>query len=245
MIITFSSVNIYKKPNKKSEVTTQILYGEKFTIIKKNSKWIKIKTNYDKYIGYIENKGVIKNFKPSKKISVLKAQIYMLKNKKFIKIKNKYLPFSARLKIFQKKRKFLRFEKNRWISINELENLTDKKKFFKVLKLFLNCKYKWGGRNFDGIDCSALVQMFYHYNNKYFPRDTNKQIKFKKGFTTKKKFQKGDLIFWRGHVAVCLNNSKLIHAYGPKKKVLIMPINKTIKLIEKTANLKIKKIFTI
>ena len=80
MIITFSSVNIYKKPNKKSEVTTQILYGEKFTIIKKNSKWIKIKTNYDKYIGYIENKGVIKNFKPSKKISVLKAQIYMLKN---------------------------------------------------------------------------------------------------------------------------------------------------------------------
>ena len=87
--------------------------------------------------------------------------------------------------------------------------------------------------------------MFYHYNNKYFPRDTNKQIKFKKGFTTKKKFQKGDLIFWRGHVAVCLNNSKLIHAYGPKKKVLIMPINKTIKLIEKTANLKIKKIFTI
>ncbi len=245
MIITLPSVNIYKKPNKKSEITSQILYGEKFKIIIKNSKWIKVKTNYDRYIGYIQNKGVIKNFKETNKVSVLKAQIFKLKKKKFVKIKKRYLPFSARLKIFQKERKFFRFEKNKWIHEKELKNLTDKKKFSEVLKLFLNCKYKWGGRSFDGIDCSALVQMFYHYNNKYFPRDTNKQIKFKKGFSAKKKLQKGNLIFWKGHVAACLSNNKLIHAYGPKKKVLIMSINKTIKLIEKTANLQVKKIFTI
>jgi len=42
-----------------------------------------------------------------------------------------------------------------------------------------------------------------------------------------------------------LNSTKFIHAYGPRKKVLIMPINQTIKLIEKTAGLKVKKIFSI
>jgi len=53
------------------------------------------------------------------------------------------------------------------------------------------------------------------------------------------------MIFWKGHVAVCINSNYLIHAYGPKKKVVIMPIQKTIKRIEKTAKLKVKKIFRI
>ena len=44
---------------------------------------------------------------------------------------------------------------------------------------------------------------------------------------------------------MCLNRSKFIHAYGPKKKVLIMPTNFTIKLIQKTAKLTIKKISNI
>ena len=61
----------------------------------------------------------------------------------------------------------------------------------------------------------------------------------------RKNYKKGDLIFWKGHVAVCLNSTKLVHAYGPKKRVIIMPIRKTIELIEKTANLKVKKISRI
>ena len=61
----------------------------------------------------------------------------------------------------------------------------------------------------------------------------------------RKNFQKGDLIFWKGHVAVCLNSTKLVHAYGPKKRVIIMPIRKTIDLIEKTANLRVRKISRI
>ena len=44
---------------------------------------------------------------------------------------------------------------------------------------------------------------------------------------------------------MCINSKKLIHAYGPRKKVLIMNIKNTIKIIEKTANLKVKKITKI
>ena len=90
-----------------------------------------------------------------------------------------------------------------------------------------------------------MLQVFYKFNNKFFPRDTIDQIKFKKGVKNKKKFRKGDIIFWKGHVAICLNSKKLIHAYGPKKKVIIMPIKNTIKRIKETANLKIKKIYRI
>ena len=61
----------------------------------------------------------------------------------------------------------------------------------------------------------------------------------------RKKFKKGDIIFWKGHVAICVNSKKLIHAYGPEKKVLIMPITKTIDIIERTAKLIVKKVSSI
>ena len=102
-----------------------------------------------------------------------------------------------------------------------------------------------GGKTHHGIDCSALIQLFYKFNKRFFPRDTIDQINYKKGNRTKKKFKLGDIIFWKGHVAVCVNSKELIHAYGPEKKVIIMPINETIKRIERTANLKVKRICKI
>ena len=116
------------------------------------------------------------------------------------------------------------------------------KNYTKIFKLFLKTKYIWGGKTFKGIDCSALLQMFNYYNSSYYPRDTKDQIKYSKKIIKKNIFKKGDIIFWKGHVAMCINSKKLIHAYGPEKKVLIMPILQTIKRIDKTAKLKVKKI---
>ena len=138
------------------------------------------------------------------------------------------------------------FDKNKWIKVKDVRLINQKdENIIKILKLFLHCKYKWGGKSYNGIDCSALIQLFYKFNNKFFPRDTIDQIKFKKGVQKKSKFKLGDVIYWRGHVAICINSKNLIHAYGPKKKVLIMQIDKTIKIIKNTANLEIKKIFTV
>jgi uncharacterized protein YgiM (DUF1202 family) len=53
--------NIYKKQSKLSETTSQVLYGEKFEILSKNINWLKIKTSFDNYIGYIENKNYSKS----------------------------------------------------------------------------------------------------------------------------------------------------------------------------------------
>jgi len=54
--------------------------------------------------------------------------------------------------------------------------------------------------------------------------------------------KKNDIIYWKGHVAVALSNKKVIHAYGPKKKVVIMNIAYAIKLLKKTANLDVVSI---
>ncbi len=79
----------------------------------------------------------------------------------------------------------------------------------------------------------------------FYPRDTKDQIKYSKINSKNIKYKKGNIIFWKGHVAMCLNSKQLIHAYGPEKKVIIMPIFETINRIRKTAKLNIKKISII
>ena len=79
----YSVANIYSKPSSNSDVSSQILYGEKFKILSKKNKWIKIKTNFDNYIGYIKEKKFIQNFKPTKKVCKLKSKIFKKKNKIF------------------------------------------------------------------------------------------------------------------------------------------------------------------
>ena len=239
-----SVANIYFKPSPNSEVVSQILYGEKFKILLKRKKYIKIKTHYDNYIGYIKKDKFLENFKPSHKISKIKSRIFFKKGKRFLS-SNHYLYYGSGVGIRNENKKYIEFEKNKWIKKSDIKNIDHyEKNYIKVFKFFLNTKYLWGGKTCVGIDCSALIQIYFYYNRIFFPRDTKDQIRFCKRKRGKNRL-KGDIVFWKGHVGICLNKSRFIHAYGPKKKVLIMPTVQTIKLIDKTANLKVKKVSNI
>ena len=234
MINKYSSINIYEDKKKNSKLSSQILYGERFSIIKKYKDWYKIKTGYDKYLGFIKSKKFKEfTYKPTHKVSSLKANVFS-KPSKSSKIKMK-LSFASLLQVESSKNNFLNFD-SYWIQKSDVVPIDYKEKIFKKITIFKNVKYKWGGKKFDGIDCSGLVQLFYKFNNLYCPRDTGPQFRYFKKF---KSIKKNAIIFWKGHVAVCLSKRKLIHAYGPKKKVVIMDIKKTIKLIEKTAKLQV------
>ena len=92
--------NIYKKPSRKSEVTSQIIYGERFKILNKNKNWIKIKTLFDNYKGFIKNSKYIEKFKPHYKVSSLKTRIF----KKPGIGTNSWLPFASRLSVLDQKK---------------------------------------------------------------------------------------------------------------------------------------------
>ena len=239
-----SVANIYFKPSPNSEVVSQILYGEKFKILLKRKKYIKIKTHYDNYIGYIKKDKFLKNFKPSYKISKIKSRIFFKRDKRFLS-SNHYLYYGSGVCKRNENKKYIEFEKNKWIKKSDIKNIDHhEKNYIKIFRFFLNTKYLWGGKTCDGIDCSALIQIYFYYNRIFFPRDTKDQIRFCKRKRSKNRL-KGDIVFWKGHVGICLNKSRFIHAYGPKKKVIIMPTGQTIKLIDKTANLKVKKVSNI
>ena len=157
---------MYEKNSVKSGLASQILYGEKFKIIKQYKKFLKIKTHFDKYVGYIENKNSFeKNKIITHKVTALKTPIFKFPlNNKIYKTKN-FLSFSSGLQILRRKGQFIEYQKNKWIKKSDIHPINYKKRnYIDVTKLFLNIKYKWGGKTFNGVDCSSLIQLFYNIN---------------------------------------------------------------------------------
>ena len=232
----FTILDLHKKPSIKSETVTQIIFGDSFSITKRSKKWLKIRIKEDGYNGYIKNRKFSKFLKPTHKVHVLKSGVFKYPSR--VK-KIQQISFGSKLKIIERKKNFLRFSKG-WISKNDVKPIFYKEKNpFRKISIFKNIKYKWGGKSFKGIDCSALIQVFLNFNNKFCPRDAKDQFKFFKKNIKLNNIKKNDIIYWKGHVALALSNKKLIHAYGPMKKTVIMGINQTIKRIQKTAKLKV------
>jgi len=115
--------NIYKNPSKRSEVTSQIIYGEKFKILEKNKNWIKIKTLFDNYKGFIKNSKYVEKFSPNYKVSSLKARIF----KKPGIGTNIWLSFASKLYVSEQNRNYVKIEKNKWIKKADIKKLTIKK----------------------------------------------------------------------------------------------------------------------
>ena len=232
----FSVINLYKKPSLKSETVTQMIYGESFSITKKSKKWLKIKIKEDNYKGYILNKKYSSFLKPTHKINILRAKVYKFSN---IQKQITEISFGSKIRVINSKSKFFEFSKG-WIRKKDVKPISYREKNpFKKIAIFKNTKYVWGGKSFKGIDCSALIQVFLNFNNKFCPRDAKDQVKYLRKNIKLKNIKKNDIIYWKGHVALALSSKKLIHAYGPMKKTVIMGIDQTIKRIKKSAKLKV------
>ena len=99
--------NIYKTTSRFSEVTSQIIYGEKFKILSKKKDWIKIKSLFDNYVGYIKNENYKKNYKPTHKVYTLKAIIYSKPNNKT----KTFLPFASKFSTINENKNFIKLYK--------------------------------------------------------------------------------------------------------------------------------------
>jgi cell wall-associated NlpC family hydrolase len=83
-----------------------------------------------------------------------------------------------------------------------------------VAESLLGTPYLWGGNSRFGVDCSGLVQLALHAAGRDCPGDSDMQMQIGRALRPNEQLKRGDLVFWKGHVAIVVNAETLIHANG-------------------------------
>ena len=228
--------------NKGSKLSTQLLYGEECDVYETKNGWSWIQSRRDNYVGYTPTINLTRKiYKPNSKVISLRTVIY---TKPDIKSVTKgYLSFNSLVEVIKIKGKYSLIKNLGWCPSLDLVKIKSSKfNHIDLSKQYLDTPYLWGGRDSMGIDCSGLVQNLHQINNRPFPRDTDMQEIF---VTNEVKYEKdlkaGDLVFWKGHVAMMIDNSNIIHANAFHMKTAIEPLSTAKKRILKS-NGKIKKL---
>ncbi len=97
-----------------------------------------------------------------------------------------------------------------------------------VAESLLGTPYLWGGNSREGVDCSGLVQLSLHAAGRECPGDSDLQMAVGRGLTPQDELKRGDLVFWKGHVAMMVNPAVLIHANGHTMSVAYEGIREAI-----------------
>jgi cell wall-associated NlpC family hydrolase len=113
---------------------------------------------------------------------------------------------------------------------------TSEPDFVAVAETFIGVPYLWGGKTSLGLDCSALVQLALTTSGITCPRDSDMQEHALGSAVPLSELQRGDLVFWKGHVAIARDAATLVHANAFHMAVAIEPLREAIARIAATGS---------
>lgn len=212
-ICNLSIVPVRIVDSDKSEMINQLIYGDIIEILEEKEKWVKIKSVFDDYIGWIDKK---QYFKIDDNITVdLKNPVYSIDLVEFIENNNNELvtiPIGSDISNISLMNH--KFDGKTISGKNNRNSIVD------TALLFLNSPYLWGGKTPFGIDCSGFTQMVYKINGYKLSRDSKDQANQGETLSFIEESEAGDLAFFNNdqgdiiHVGIILQNNHIIHASG-------------------------------
>ena len=207
------------EPAHRSEMSNQLLFGETMQILEKKDEWLKVKTDYDDYEGWITHH-LIQNYNCSPAVEPWRFVASGLVNP--ITSGNHLInaPMGSFLAGYNEETRALWDETYTYHGTVKDTNLPLEMDYlWKISHAWLNAPYLWGGKTFMGVDCSGFVQTLFKLMGKRIPRDAWQQAL--KGEEVKFENRKsGDLAFFHNekeritHVALVLQPNQVIHASG-------------------------------
>lgn len=221
-ICNLSIVPLRAEPSNKSEMISQVLYGESFTILEKDKNWSKIQLSFDDYEGYIDNKQFeIISEDDFQKIEEYKTT-YSGEIIDFItndKTEFYIVPLGSRLPFYSNKNFGFNLKKFSYEG-NIFSGQLAKSEIIQKAFIYLNTPYLWGGKTPFGIDCSGFTQMVYKLCGFKLFRDAHQQATQGEVLSFIEESEPGDLAFFDNeegeiiHVGIILKDYHIIHSYG-------------------------------
>jgi hypothetical protein len=219
-------VPLRREPNDRSEMLTQMLFGETARIFERKQKWFSVETDLDNYPGWID----------AGQLTMLDAKEYeritgapvLLTDQIFSSLEDSdgntlHLPLGSCLPGLEDNRLVAGEWKFRYEGTARKFGTGKPDEVIGTAKLFLNAPYLWGGKTHMGIDCSGLTQLAFRRNGMNIPRDARQQASVGEQVGFLSEARAGDLAFFDNpegvivHVGIILDHQSILHASGKVK----------------------------
>lgn len=188
-----------------------LLYGERVTLISHSDGIGFIQCQTDTYCGYVKINALGRPLEPSHRVVARSSHVYSDADFKSPMVMQ--VSFGSLLECKENKGRFLRINEG-WVPAEHVAALvTPPLDPVEMAERFLGTPYLWGGNSGFGIDCSGLVQTAHLACEISCPRDSDLQeAEFGTRISCNTPLQRGDLVFWRGHVGILRDRDTLLHA---------------------------------
>ena len=219
-ICTLSVIPVRKDASDKSEMTTQLLFGDIVEFLDKSNQWLLIKIQYDSYEGWIDCKQITElsdaEYQKLTETSLFKVNdltfpvINKTENIKVTALMGSVIPY-------QKNNSFKAGGKTYTFNTKVAEK---KQSLISIALKYINSPYLWGGKTPFGVDCSGLTQIVYKLYGIKLNRDAFQQAEQGEIIDFISEAKPGDLAFFNNnkgqiiHTGIILENNKIIHASG-------------------------------
>ena len=208
-IVNLNLIPVRKKNNAKSEMISQLFFGETIEVVSKKNNWCFVISNLDNYKGWVRDS----HFLSIPKIDYIKIN---RKKKKFsstdtLLYNNKFKNYTVPAGSIISNCNYLNFD-----------CISNDKNFHSLEEIalsFLNSPYLWGGKTKFGTDCSGFVQSVFKIYGKILPRDSYQQALIGTEVNLENS-KAGDLAFFGKkidaitHVGIVISNKRIIHSSG-------------------------------
>lgn len=224
-ICNLSIVPCRKEPSDRSEMVTQLLFGDFFEVLERNGSWCKIKIAYDAYECWVDKKQFLPiahhtyDILYSTEMFCTNELVQIVTDSK----SGQLFPIVIGSTLPNFDNGECAVENSTFVYDGAFINGNlpfTKSGIIETAMMYLNAPYLWGGKTPFGIDCSGLTQMVYKLNGFQIKRDAHQQAEQGEALSFVEEAEPGDLAFFDNdegkivHVGIVMDNNKIIHASG-------------------------------
>lgn len=233
MVCVVPATAIRAAPAADAEQWDQLLFGEVFRVLEEKDGFAWGQANRDGYVGHVAISDLAEpGHPPTHAVSALRTYAF---SKPDIKSRPAGLySLNSLVAIEAREGRFAKAAGTGWFVEDHLTPIgRGEKDYVAVAERFIGAPYQWGGRESLGLDCSGLVQQALYACVRACPRDTDMQ----RGFfaeVAEADRRRGDLVFWKGHVAILLDPDTILHANAHHMATAVEPLSEALARIAAT-----------
>lgn len=224
-VVRVSAADLRRAPDPATGIDTQLLFGEPVTVFDVRDGWAWVQSGRDGYVGYLDAEALDGPIgKPTHQVAALQTFLYPEPDMKTPVLAA--LSMTSLVRVVGERDGYAEAAGAGWVFHEHLAALDAHDRDHAATALrFRGLPYRWGGKATAGLDCSALVQMALHRAGVECPRDSDMQAASVGALLDDDaEIERGDLLYFPGHVAIALDVENVVHATANSMDVCIEPV---------------------